>query len=143
MSRSGYVEDYNENGHGNLYRGAVSRALRGKRGQAFLREMARALDAMPVKELIKESVVRDGQVCAIGAVAVSRRIDVSHIDAEDCGSLADVFGIATAMVREIAFENEEAWRNETPAARWIRMRRWVDSELLPGGDDGGTHPQEE
>jgi hypothetical protein len=137
MSRSGYVEDYNENGHGNLYRGAVSRALRGKRGQAFLREMARSLDAMPVKELLKESVVRDGQVCAIGAVAVSRRIDVSRIDAEDCGSLADVFGIAVAMVREIAFENDECggWV-ETPAARWIRMRRWVDSELLLGGDDG-------
>ncbi len=37
MSRSGYQDDCEGL---NLYRGTVRRAIRGKRGQAFLRELA-------------------------------------------------------------------------------------------------------
>ena len=86
MSRSGYT-DYCE--HLGLWRGAVERAIRGKRGQAFLREMASALDAMPVKELVAEEIVRDPEhVCAIGAVALARGMDVSMIDPEDNDTVA-------------------------------------------------------
>ena len=80
MGRSGYGEcDDDENiGYMNCYRANVDRALSGKRGQAFLREMAGSLDAMPVKQLISGELVRSNdQVCAMGAVAVSRQIDVS------------------------------------------------------------------
>jgi hypothetical protein len=47
MSRSGYSDDHSE---WDLirWRGAVASAIRGKRGQAFLRELLVALDAMPV-----------------------------------------------------------------------------------------------
>jgi hypothetical protein len=34
------------------WRGAVASAIRGGRGQAFLREMLAAMDAMPVKRLV-------------------------------------------------------------------------------------------
>ena len=77
MSRSGYSEEC-EQGALNFYRANVDRTIAGKRGQTFLREMAAALDAMPVKELIAGEVVRDeAHVCAIGAVAVARKADVS------------------------------------------------------------------
>jgi hypothetical protein len=53
MSRSGYIDDdWEEYQLLNLYRGNVWRATVGKRGQALLREMAAALDAMPVRELV-------------------------------------------------------------------------------------------
>lgn len=44
MSRSGYVDDYE---YLELYRASVERAIRGKRGQAFLRELAKVLDSVP------------------------------------------------------------------------------------------------
>lgn len=133
MSRSGYSDDCENI---NLYRGSVERAIRGKRGQAFLREMAVALDAMSVKELIAENVVRpDGQACAMGAVALARRIDVSTIDPYDNDQLAERFGIARSLACEIAYENDGddyyiyRHKNETPAERWIRMRAWVAEQI--------------
>ena len=61
MSRSGYVDDMCDEWALIRYRGAVKSAIRGKRGQAFLREMLAALDAMPEKRLISGALVFDGQ----------------------------------------------------------------------------------
>src|SRR5579872_844994 len=126
MSRSGYSEDCD---HLSLWRGAVESAIRGRRGQAFLSEMAAALDAMPVKELVADDIVRDDtHVCAIGSVALARHLDVSGLDVYDRDAVAATFGIAPAMAAEIAFENDDDFRssrNETPAQRWTRMRAWV------------------
>jgi hypothetical protein len=132
MSRSGYTEDCD--GNYNLYRGSVARALSGKRGQSFLREMATALDAMPVKELVAGEIVRDSEhVCAMGSVAVARKLDVSDLDVEDAYFIAKRFGIAESMAREIAYHNDEGGvKNETPALRWKRMREWIDAQLRVG-----------
>jgi hypothetical protein len=130
MSRSGYSDDCENLG---LYRHAVDLAIGGKRGQAFLREMAAALDAMPVKELITDEVVRtDGQACAIGAVALARRVDVSGLNVHDASEVATRFGIARSLAAEIAYMNDE-WgpHRETPAERWTRMREWVANHLTP------------
>jgi hypothetical protein len=134
MSRSGYRDDYDYNGALNRWRANVNRSIGGKRGQSFLREMASALDAMPVKELVADEVVRDSEhVCAMGAVAVARGLDVSRLDVEDAEEVGKTFGIAGAMAREISFENDEraAWagHKETPAERWTRMRKWVSDNL--------------
>jgi hypothetical protein len=43
MSRSGYVDDVDQKDLA-MYRGAVASAIRGKRGQALLREMREAMD---------------------------------------------------------------------------------------------------
>ena len=136
MSRSGYRDDYDDDdGALNLWRANVDRAIGGKRGQDFLLEMASALDAMPVKELVADEVVRDSaHVCAMGAVAVARGLDVSKVDPEDPEAVAATFGIARAMACEIAFENDERaqWagqHQETPAERWTRMRKWVSDHL--------------
>ena len=138
MSRSGYSEEC-EQGALNFYRANVDRTIAGKRGQTFLREMAAALDAMPVKELIAGEVVRDeAHVCAIGAVAVARKADVSKLDIYDGDEVGRMFGITSVLAREIAYENDEhrsynheahRFQEETPAERWTRMRAWVAANL--------------
>jgi len=55
-----------------LQRQAVENALAGRRGQALLREAEAALLAMPDKRLIAHDIVREGQVCFVGAIAAHR-----------------------------------------------------------------------
>lgn len=138
MSRSGYVEDWDFDGTNNVWRGAVASAMRGKRGQAFLREMRDAMDAMPNKRLIEERLVTDsGEVCAMGTVCARRGLDVSDIDPEDYERVADRIGLSRAMVQEIAYHNDEGGfynyrerRGETPEERWVRMRAWVEKQIV-------------
>jgi hypothetical protein len=127
MSRSGYSDDLDQ-WVLIRWRGAVASAIRGKRGQDFLREMLTALDAMPEKRLIRSELERDGEVCALGSVGKARGIDQAGIDPYDRRQVAQVFGIAEAMAAEIAFENDEDWR-ETPEQRWARMRAWIVANL--------------
>ena len=108
MSRSGYTDDYDEDGTGGLWRGAVERSIKGKRGQAALRELAAAMDAMPVKALAAESLITaDGAFCTLGVLGQARGLDMKPIDPEDWDAVAKAFNIAPAMVREIVFENDE------------------------------------
>jgi hypothetical protein len=138
MSRSGYSDDY-EQWSLIRWRGAVASAIRGNRGQAFLREMIEALDAMPEKRLIEEELELNGEVCAMGAVAVKRGLDVSNIDPTEREEVAKAFGIAEAMAAEIAYENDEcAWGVETPEHRWARMRAWAVSNLTKASRNDGA-----
>lgn len=68
MSRSGYTEDC-DGWQLIMWRGAVASALRGKRGQAFLKEMLAAFDALPEKKLTQNTLEKDGAVCALGRSA--------------------------------------------------------------------------
>lgn len=133
MSRSGYTEDCDDNWQTIMYRGAVTKAINGARGQAFLKEMLAALDALPEHKLIAEELITDkGEVCAIGAVGKARNVDMSGIDLEEPASAARVFGIAKALAAEIVYMNDEYisnYRNETPEARWSRMRKWVEDQI--------------
>jgi len=131
MSRSGYSEDC-ENLE--LYRNAVERALKGKRGQKFLRAMAAALDAMPEKTLIADELVdANGDCCALGAVCKARNLDLVGVDYFDSHYVGKVLGIAPAMAAEIAYMNDEWWDKwnnpETPPERWARMRAWVAAQI--------------
>ncbi len=131
MSRSGYDDCYESDTPLEFWRSAVDRALYGKRGQAFLCEMLAALDGMKQKRLITDELVREGDVCALGAVAVTRGVDVADIDPYDRYQIAAAFGIAPAMAAEIAHENDGAspQRDETPEQRYERVRRWVVEHL--------------
>ena len=128
MSRSGYVDDCE---HLNLYSASVDRAIAGRRGQAFLRELAEAMEAMPERVLIAEELIdAEGDCCTIGVVCKSRGLSVSGVDQECPDSVGNLVGIASSMAAEIEFLNDEAGPNcETPAARWIRVRRWVEQKL--------------
>ena len=129
MSRSGYSDDCN-GWELIMWRGAVASAIRGKRGQAFLREMLDALDALPVPRLIKHDLARDGEYCAIGSVGRRRGLDMSELDPEEPEQIAGAFGVACALVQEIEFLNDD-W-DETPEKRFVRMRAWVIEQIATG-----------
>jgi hypothetical protein len=137
MGRAGYSDDHDGSDYPQgFWRGAVQSAIRGKRGQAFLREMLDALDALPEKKLAANSFTRGGEICALGCVAIKRGIDVSALephedewgseDEVDSGAVSKAFGIAPAMAREIMYENDEgSLYDETPEQRWTRIRNWA------------------
>lgn len=115
---------------------AQRNALRGKRGQAFLRELLTTLDAMPDKRLARGVLYHEGAACALGQV-ITRRISegqpVAGIasleelqlkageDDEDearerTEEIGVGLGIPLALVRLVAWENDEAgwgyWRRD-------------------------------
>lgn len=130
MSRSGYTEDSESDWALICYRGAVASGIRGKRGQAFLREMLTALDALPEKKLVAHELEMNGQVCAIGSVGQARGIDMSKLDPEEAEQVAEAFGISEALAREIVHINDDdGWRNDAPERRFERMRAWIVKNL--------------
>lgn len=144
MSRSGYSDDMEDQWRHIMYRGAVASAFKGKRGQSFLKEMLAALDALPVKRLVADELATPDlitcsqwglfeteSVCAIGAVGRARGVDMKALDPEDAETVAGTFGIAESMAREIVFMNDEEFYsgNETPEARYARVRAWVESQI--------------
>lgn len=147
MSRSGYSDDIDDNWSWIRWRGYVASAIRGKRGQAFLREMLAAMDALPEKKLIANTLETGGAVCAIGSVGKARGVDMSALDPEDYDTVAGVFGINAKLAQEIVFMNDEAFIFETdangyiehdengksiyltPEGRFEKMRAWIVSQI--------------
>ena len=130
MSRSGYDYDGNDWWAHIRWRGAVNSAIKGKRGQAFIAEILKAMDDMQDKRLIKDDLEKDGAVCAIGAAGKTRGIDMSWIDPEDYAKVAQVFGVSESLAREIVEENDQsAYYNnkETDEERFQRMYKWLSS----------------
>lgn len=135
MSRSGYSEDCD---YIQLWRNNVEKTIAGKRGQAFLLELVQALEAMPEKKLIRNSLEECGEVCALGAVGLKRGIDMTHLDPEEPEQVGKIFGISTMLAQEIVYENDERGYRQTPEERWVRMHGWAKSclkEQSPNRDD--------
>lgn len=132
MSRSGYTDGLE---HWDLikWRGQVASAIRGQRGQRFLSDLLKAMDALPEKVLIVHELQdAEGDVCALGSLGKARGIDMSKLDPEDYDAVAVAFGIAHQLAQEVVFENDEgALYNETPQDRYRRMREWVRRQIKP------------
>lgn len=134
MSRSGYSDEGEDVA---LWRGQVANAIRGKRGQQFLRDLVDGLDALPEKVLIAEQLQdkETGCVCALGAVGVKRGVDLAPLEPfvvdADNEPVAKAFNIAVQLACEVQWINDEAspYRGETPRARWERVRNWAISSL--------------
>lgn len=148
MSRSSYSDDFGEDfpNQLELYRANVARSMRGRAGQARLRELRDALLALPVKEL-HESVFARGtaehpQVCALGAWALRRAggdpVSAAALvpsDADDGDTAHELapLGWPDLVVRDIIYENDlGGYRNalETPAERYTRVLAWVESQIV-------------
>jgi len=129
MSRSGYYEDYDIDQWQLIrWRGQVASTIRGKNGQAFLKELLKALEAMPEKRLIAGDLIKDGAVCTLGAVGRQRQINMSEIDPEDYEEVAATFGITHQLVREIEWMNDEMhYRDDED--RWQKMHDWVAKQI--------------
>lgn len=111
MSRSGLYEDDGDDSlaHGR-WRGAVASAIRGKRGQAFLRELADALDAMPEKRLVAGALQsEDGCHCTLGVMGQKRGLDVASMDVDDYDAIADSLDVNAKIAQEIMWENDETF----------------------------------
>lgn len=136
MARHGMVEcdfyDQSEQWAYICFRGAVKSAIRGKRGQAFLKELIKALDAMPEKKLIEGELHREGEYCAIGTVGAARGVDLDNLDVSDYDKLGEVFGISSKLVQEIEWINDElihAKDSEKDERRWQVVRDWAEAQL--------------
>lgn len=140
MSRSGYSDDL-DNWALIKWRGAVASATKGARGQAMLRELLAALGAMPEKELVEDALVTaEGEYCALGVLGAARGLDMTKVDPEDRKAVAQLFGVAPALIAEIVFENDDDFGcyypdNEVTAQsrkrnRWWRMRAWVEAQII-------------
>jgi hypothetical protein len=142
MSRHGYSDCCDDNWRLIMWRGAVASATKGARGQAMLRDLLAALDAMPVKRLITGQLQVDGDYCTLGALGAARGLPLPKLqsldgedwdiedDAIDDEELADMFNVAPALAREIMFENDEGCHYDaTPERRWSYMRQWVAGNI--------------
>lgn len=157
MSRSGYSDENEDNTLG-LWRGNIDRATCGKRGQVFFRELALALDAMPVKRLVKgELETDDGEVCSLGALRKAKGVALDPLIECDWDELGEAFNVAPMLTQEVMYHNDERgdfdyetqrYRDaeETPEQRWARMRKWAAEQIIvtpeeltplqPGSEEG-------
>jgi len=140
MARHGYVDegDLDQNGMA-MWRGRVASAIRGKRGQAMLRDLAAALDSMPDKRLVAgELQTKEGDCCAIGRVCQVRGINYvqegefdPYVQEDLNDDAADKLNVAKCLIQEVEWINDEAAPSD-PEKRWAYVRRWVDRQLTPG-----------
>lgn len=152
MSRHGYTDDNDDPLEYGRWRARVKSAIRGKRGQAFFRSLAAAMDAMPEKVLVAGALqTKDGDCCTIGLACKVKGIDYSKHENDEPYELkelnADVaaqLNIAECLVQEIEYMNDEfgdtwtvrGWVVETPEKRWLRMRAWVEEQIIKEAMDG-------
>lgn len=132
-----------------LFEANIDRALAGKRGQAILREMKAALEALPHKRLCQGRLADDGEVCVLGALCVKRLRDtgltfeeaVEKAEREyaemDAQALADTAGSRMKLGFHLAWKtmyaNDELGENykskTTPEKRFENVMNWINSNL--------------
>lgn len=122
MSRSGYIDDFEDPLELGQYRGRVASAIRGKRGQAFLRRLVAALDAMPEKRLITDELRNGNDRCALGVVMGDNEAALA-LDPESHNAIGKALDIAPCLVAEVEYENDD--EESTPERRWHYMRAWA------------------
>ncbi len=129
MSRSGYSDDCDDILMYGRWAGVVASATRGKRGQAFFKDLVEALEAMPEKRLITDELHKDGEVCALGALGLKRGINMEHIDPEDSEVVAANFNIAAPLAQEVVYRNDEYFDSCTPEERWQHILTWAKKQI--------------
>ncbi len=158
MARIDYSEDEDRPGQFALFQANCGRSLRGKAGQRALRDLEAALLALPEPRLIRDQLWADGEVCAIGAYAQYKGLDVTNYDPED---ESDAVGVAAGMPRLVAWkvvalndiELDTVWevadgpiqrghgvyhggvpliREMTPEERYVKVLGWVRKHLSSG-----------
>ena len=134
--RISYSEDERYPGQFDLWQANCQRSLRGKQGQEELRVLRDALLALPEKRLIDGALEdEEGDVCAVGAYAKHKGMDLKQFDPEYD---TDEVGIAGGMPRLVAWKVVEvndmelgSYANHpiTPEERYVEMLAWVESLL--------------
>lgn len=130
---------------------AIRNAINGRRGQAALRLLIRALDAMPQRRIIDDWLIKDGDVCTVGAMVLQQCIEAgasregalgylmgeqdrlnreASWDWTDIVTLAnEQLDIARFMGFEIVELTDEWTKRSTPEQRWQYVRDWAVKNL--------------
>jgi hypothetical protein len=135
--RISYSDEEDYPGQFELWQANCRRSMRGKQGQEELRELRAALLALADKRLIHGSLVdEEGEMCAIGAYAKHKGLDLQKFDSED---ETDAVGIEAGMPALVAWKVVEmndfefascSFQPISPEQRYTKMLAWVESQLL-------------
>lgn len=118
MSRISYSEEEDYQGQFALWDANCRRSMRGRAGQAALRELEAALTALPVKRLERDVfVVASGGVCALGALAVKRKMDAglsrdqalhvcADMDPYESQEHGEALGLPSLVAWKVVAEND-------------------------------------
>ena len=139
MSRLYYDDDCDPSEEG-LRRGWLRSAIRGQRGQRFLRDLVAGLDALPTPELSSGALEdpETGCCCAFGAVRRLRgpkNVPIwFHPEEEDMtpDSLAEPFDVPETLAWAVVQANEEIFSSNTERdrrRRWAEVRAWAVCNL--------------
>jgi hypothetical protein len=150
MTRSGYTDDFGDDypGQMELYRANVRRSILSAKGQARLKELRDALEAMPEKRLVANVFLEPDNACALGIWARAHRganavldaaVDGFNGDDHETADLLRQFGWPKLVVLDLIYQNdrhETAWEpdrcgpHEYPGdyrnPRSWPIRRWRD-----------------
>jgi hypothetical protein len=124
--------------------GALRSAIRGRRGQQFLRDLVSALDALPEPELSAGALEdkETGCCCAFGAVRRHRGAESAplgfHPMEEDVtpDRLTEPFDVSPTLAWAVVSANEGWCSSNSPQARRQRfrdVRRWAAAKLCACG----------
>lgn len=107
--RIGYSEDEDYPGQHSLFHANCARALLGKKGQVALRELEAALVALPSKRLVAHKLVEQGDVCAIGALALHKGATEEHLetlDDEYMEGVGEEYGLPHLVAWKVVEKND-------------------------------------
>jgi hypothetical protein len=131
-------------GQSELWAANVERSLKGKKGQAALRELEAALLALPEKRLIADHLEANGEVCALGALGRYKQtpLPAEPKHSDEYGEWQEDYEIEELMVNfgqslgvprlvavEIVCRNDDKWLHNTPETRYQRMLSWTRKQL--------------
>jgi hypothetical protein len=143
--RINFCDDEDFNNQALLWEANQERSIKGRKGQAALRELEAALLALPEKRLIANELENaQGEVCAIGALVKfsgkeNPRVGDSFGDHGEMSvgeaeieritlDLAEALGVPRLVAVAIVYENDDRWE-QTPEQRYERILRWVQHAL--------------
>lgn len=131
----------------------IRAAIKGKRGQAILRDLREALLSLPEKRLIEgaicnapsEAAARPvAEFCAVGALAFYRGVKSGKAPADVIESLPQgeqddwttirlgrSLGMSDTLAWDLAYKNDETFADLTPEQRYEKYLAWVESQILP------------
>lgn len=113
-----------------LQRANTARQIKSKGGQAFLRELLAALEALPSKRLIEGAIAKGDTVCALGALALQRRVAAG----EDRQAVLAELASHNVDPNHIDFDGEYIWDWAVDALAAPSMIAW---EIPAENDDDG------
>jgi hypothetical protein len=134
MSRRGISDEEEYPGQFGLWEGNCRRSIKGKAGQAALRELEAALLALPEKRLIVGELENAaGEVCALGALKRYKGVEEVKADPEwEMEEVGVELGMPRLVAWQVVYVNDEGvdWRSlASPEERYEKVLAWVRTQL--------------